>query len=68
MPSSAESNQTPVRETPLIHFSQLIGKLVPDAITAFFGTGLDVFIGEALVAMIGLFILWRRWRGLGVCR
>ncbi len=25
---------TPVRETPLIHFSQLIGKLVPDAITA----------------------------------
>lgn len=35
---------------------------LPGAITAFFGTGLDVFIGEALVAMAGLFILWRRWR------
>lgn len=35
---------------------------LPDAITALFGQGLDVFIGEALVAMIGLFILWRRWQ------
>lgn len=34
MPLSGDSNQAPVSETPLIHFSQLIGKLVPDAITA----------------------------------
>jgi RsiW-degrading membrane proteinase PrsW (M82 family) len=35
---------------------------LPDAITALFGEGLDVFIAEALVAVIGLFILWMRWR------
>ncbi len=34
---------------------------LPDAITAFFGQGLDVFLGEAFVAITGLFILWRRW-------
>ena len=35
---------------------------LPGAITAFFGSGLDVFIGQALVGIVGLFILWRRWR------
>ncbi len=35
---------------------------LPEAISAFFGTGLDVFIGQALVSMIGFFILWRRWQ------
>jgi RsiW-degrading membrane proteinase PrsW (M82 family) len=35
---------------------------LPGAITALFGQGLDVFLGETLVAMIGLFVLWRRWR------
>jgi len=32
----------------------LIGNLV--------SSGVDVFIGQSLVAIIGLFILWRRWR------
>ncbi len=35
---------------------------LPGAITAVFGTGLDVFIGQAIVGALGLFILWRRWR------
>lgn len=35
---------------------------LPGAITSLFGQGLDVFIGQALVAIIGLFVLWRRWR------
>lgn len=35
---------------------------LPGAITALFGPGLDVFAGQALVGMIGFFILWRRWR------
>ena len=35
---------------------------LPGAITALFGPGLDVFAGEALIGMIGFFILWRRWR------
>ena len=35
---------------------------LPGAITILFGEGLDVFAGQALVAMIGLFILWRRWQ------
>ena len=35
---------------------------LPGAITAFFGSGLDVFIGQATVGIVGLFILWRRWR------
>jgi RsiW-degrading membrane proteinase PrsW (M82 family) len=34
---------------------------LPGAITVILGQGLDVFIGEALVAAVGLFILWRRW-------
>ncbi len=34
MLSSGESNQAPVREMSLTHFSQSIGKLIPDAITA----------------------------------
>lgn len=35
---------------------------LPGAITAFFGSGLDVFIGQATVGIVGLFVLWRRWR------
>jgi len=35
---------------------------LPGAITILFGEGLDVFAGQALVAMIGLFLLWRRWQ------
>jgi RsiW-degrading membrane proteinase PrsW (M82 family) len=35
---------------------------LPGVITALFGPGLDVFIGQALVGGIGLFLLWRRWR------
>lgn len=34
---------------------------LPGEITALFGPGLDVFLGEALVAVAGLFLLWRRW-------
>jgi len=35
---------------------------LPSAISAILGQGLDVFIGQAIVGIIGLFILWRRWR------
>jgi RsiW-degrading membrane proteinase PrsW (M82 family) len=35
---------------------------LPGAITALFGQGLDVFAGQATVGIVGLFILWRRWR------
>jgi RsiW-degrading membrane proteinase PrsW (M82 family) len=35
---------------------------LPGAMTAVFGPGLDVFAGQALVGLIGFFILWRRWR------
>ena len=35
---------------------------LPGVTTAFFGPGLDVFTRQALVGMIGLFILWRRWQ------
>jgi RsiW-degrading membrane proteinase PrsW (M82 family) len=35
---------------------------LPSAITALFGEGLDVFAAQALVAIIGMVILWRRWR------
>jgi len=35
---------------------------LPGAITALFGPGLDVFAGQALIGMIGFFILWRRWQ------
>jgi RsiW-degrading membrane proteinase PrsW (M82 family) len=35
---------------------------LPGVITALFGPGLDVFIGQALVGGFGLYVLWRRWR------
>lgn len=35
---------------------------LPGAITAFLGSGPDVFVGQATVAIVGLFVLWRRWR------
>ena len=35
---------------------------LPGAITALFGPGLDVFAGQAAIGLMGLFILWRRWR------
>jgi ABC-type nickel/cobalt efflux system permease component RcnA len=31
-------------------------------ISALLSPGLDVFIGQAIVGGLGLFILWRRWR------
>jgi RsiW-degrading membrane proteinase PrsW (M82 family) len=35
---------------------------LPILIGAFVSSGPDVFIGQSLVAAVGLFILWRRWR------
>ena len=35
---------------------------LPGLISAFIHTGIAVFVGQALVGGIGLFILWRRWR------
>jgi RsiW-degrading membrane proteinase PrsW (M82 family) len=35
---------------------------LPGLIAFLLGPGFDVFIGQSLVAGIGLFILWRRWR------
>jgi RsiW-degrading membrane proteinase PrsW (M82 family) len=35
---------------------------LPAVISALLSPGIDVFIGQALVGGIGLFILWRRWR------
>src|SRR5574341_1263812 len=35
---------------------------LPGEVTALFGPGLDVFVGQALVGVAGFFILWRRWR------
>jgi len=35
---------------------------VPGVVNAFTGSGLDVFLSQSLVGLIGLFILWRRWR------
>jgi protease PrsW len=35
---------------------------LPTVITALLGSGLDVFVGQALVGATGLFILWLRWR------
>ena len=35
---------------------------LPSLIGAFVSSGPDVFIGQSLVAAVGLFILWRRWR------
>lgn len=35
---------------------------LPTLITDYIGSGLDVFIGQAVVGAAGLFILWLRWR------
>lgn len=35
---------------------------LPDVINTYFGSGLDIFVGQALVAAAGIFILWLRWR------
>jgi protease PrsW len=35
---------------------------LPGEVTLLFGPGLDVFIAQALVGIIGFFILWRRWQ------
>lgn len=35
---------------------------IPMLLTTYVSTGLDVFIGQSLVAGLGLFILWRQWR------
>lgn len=35
---------------------------LPSVVTALFGPGLDVFVGQATIGLIGFFILWRRWR------
>ena len=35
---------------------------VPSVISTYVGSGLDVFLGQAVIGGVGLFILWRRWR------
>jgi RsiW-degrading membrane proteinase PrsW (M82 family) len=35
---------------------------LPGVISTFVSSGVDVFIGQAVVGGIGLFVLWRRWR------
>lgn len=35
---------------------------VPTLMTNYLGSGLDVFIGQAVIGLSGLFILWMRWR------
>lgn len=35
---------------------------LPTVINAIFGSGLDVFLGQAAVGIAGFFILWLRWR------
>ncbi len=35
---------------------------LPSLISAFLGSGLDILVGQSLVATTGLFILWRRWQ------
>jgi RsiW-degrading membrane proteinase PrsW (M82 family) len=35
---------------------------LPAVITSILGSGLDVFVGQAVVGGVGLFILWLRWR------
>jgi RsiW-degrading membrane proteinase PrsW (M82 family) len=35
---------------------------LPSVITAYIGSGLDVFVGQAVIGGAGLFILWLRWR------
>jgi RsiW-degrading membrane proteinase PrsW (M82 family) len=34
----------------------------PGLLAAFVSPGLDVFIGQSFIGVLGLFILWRRWR------
>lgn len=34
---------------------------LPAVIASITGSGLDVFIGQSLVGLVGLWILWRRW-------
>ncbi len=36
--------------------------LLPFIMGAFLLPGLDIFLGQAVVGVVGLFILWRRWR------
>ncbi len=35
---------------------------LPSLVGGFTGSGLDVFISQSLIGLVGLFILWRRWR------
>jgi RsiW-degrading membrane proteinase PrsW (M82 family) len=35
---------------------------LPGVIDAFTGSGMDVFISQTIIGMVGLFLLWRRWR------
>ena len=35
---------------------------LPTIITDYVGPGVDVFIGQAIIALAGLFVLWLRWR------
>jgi RsiW-degrading membrane proteinase PrsW (M82 family) len=35
---------------------------LPQLITAYLGSGPDVFVGQMLVGAVGIFILWWRWR------
>ncbi len=35
---------------------------LPTLITDYLGAGLDVFVGQAVIGVAGIFILWLRWR------
>ncbi len=35
---------------------------LPSVVGTFTGSGLDVFISQSLIGLVGLFLLWRRWR------
>jgi RsiW-degrading membrane proteinase PrsW (M82 family) len=35
---------------------------LPSVITTYLGSGLDVFVGQAIIGGLGLFILWLLWR------
>jgi RsiW-degrading membrane proteinase PrsW (M82 family) len=35
---------------------------LPDLVSAFVSSGPDIFVAEAAVGAVGLFVLWRRWR------
>ncbi len=35
---------------------------LPGAIAVIFASGLDVFVAQALIGLVGFFILWLRWR------